>query len=262
MSTPLSVFVTTFNNQRTLATCLDSVAAIAEEIVVLDSFSTDDTLTIAAGYGCRIEQQAFAGYGPQKQAALALTRNDWVLLLDADEVLTEQARRVIAQLLADGPKADGYRLPRIEQMFWRLQSPSSRLNHFLRLFDKRRGHITATPVHAAPQVQGRVLPLNAPLIHYGEIDIHSKVDKINAYSSGLVADKLARGQRFTRLRMIVYPPWFFVRGYLFKRQFLNGWAGFISAMVGAFYVFLKYAKLHEHRRRKQLGLDALDRPPG
>ncbi len=256
----LSVFITTFNNARTLERCLESVAW-ADEVVVLDSFSEDETVAIARRFGCMLRQQAFAGYGPQKQAALELTSHDWVLLLDADEALSDRAQRAIRELLARGPTAAGYRLPRIEQMFWQMQHPASRLNRFLRLFDKRRGRISQIPIHAAPEVDGPVADLDAPFFHYGEVDIHAKVDKINQYSSGLVADKLERGQGFERTRMLVYPPFAFVRAYLFKRQFLNGWAGFIASVTGAFYVFLKYAKLFEHRRREAWRRERPERLP-
>ncbi len=258
--TPLSVFITTYNNARTLERCLDSVAW-ADEIVVLDSFSDDDTVAIARRFDCRLEQQPFAGYGPQKQAALELTSHPWVLLLDADEALSKRAQRAIRALLAHGPAAAGYRLPRVEQMFWQMQHEGSRLNRFLRLFDKRRGRISQMPVHAAPEVQGPIEDLEAPFFHYGEVDIQTKVDKINHYSSGLVADKLARGQRFARLRMLFYPPFAFVRAYFFKRQFLNGWAGFIASVTGAFYVFLKYAKLFEQRRREEWRRERPERLP-
>ncbi len=245
---PLSVFITTFNSGRTLARCLDSVAW-ASDIVVLDSFSEDDTLDIAGRYPqCRIEQAPFAGYGPQKQAALELTRHRWVLLLDADEALTQVAQRRIRALLDSGPRANGYRLPRIEQMFWRMQSQASRLNTYLRLFDKSRGRISDMPVHAAPEVDPPVEQLDAPFLHFGETDIHTKVDKVNHYSTGLVEDKAGRGQGLVRVRMLVYPPFAFFRSYLFKRQFINGWAGFIASVVTAFYAFLKYAKLYEQRQ--------------
>lgn len=248
MSEPLSVFITTYNNAATLQRCLDSVAW-ADEVVVLDSYSDDGSLEMARAAGATVAQSPFEGYGPQKQKALDMTRHRWVLLLDADEALREDAQRVIRGLLQDGPRAAGYALPRIEQMFWRMQSERSRLNYFLRLFDKTRGHLSTMPVHAAPQVSGPVEKLYAPILHYGEVDIHTKVEKVNHYSTGLVEDKMARGQGFERLRMIVYPPWFFFRAYVLKRQFINGWAGFISSVVGAFYVFLKYAKLYEARRR-------------
>jgi glycosyltransferase involved in cell wall biosynthesis len=243
--TPLSVFVTTFNNGRTLAACLESVRW-AEEIVVLDSFSTDDTPVIAGRQGARVSRHEFLGYGAQKRLALAATTHDWVLLLDADEALSPALQAEIRQLLESGPTADGYEMPRQEQLFWRMYHPATRMNHFLRLFDKRKGDIDDMPVHAAPKVRGRVARLKAPLYHYGETDIHAKVEKINAYSTGLVADKLQKRRWGIALIMLLYPPLFFVRSYLFKRNVLNGWAGFINAVIAAFYVFLKYAKLYEH----------------
>lgn len=243
--TRLSVFVTTYNNDRTPKTCLESVKW-ANEIVVLDSFSTDGTLAIARSYDALVSQHRFMGYGPQKQMALAATSNDWVLMLDADEALSLELQNEIRQLLQDGPSVDGYDIPRQEQLFWRMYHPATRVNHFLRLFDKRKGGVDGMPIHAAPKIQGRVGRLKAPFYHFGETDIHAKVDKINAYSTGLVADKVKRERRGIPLIMIFYPSLFFVRSYLFKRDFLNGWAGFMNSAAAAFYVFLKYAKLYEH----------------
>ena len=263
--TPLSVFITTYNNDRTLAACLESVKW-ADDIVMLDSFSTDATLTIGQRYGARITQHAFMGYGPQKQMALAATAHDWVLLLDADEALSPTLQAEIRQLLRDGVTAAGYEIPRQEQMFWRMYSPATRMNHYLRLFDKRLGNIDDMPVHAAPKVQGSIARLKAPLYHYGETDIHTKVEKVNAYSTGLVADKIKKQRWGVPLIMLFYPPLFFVRSYLFKRNFLNGWAGFINSAVAAFYVFLKYAKLYEYQQFAKYGTRLLPEgappPPG
>lgn len=260
--TQLSVFITTYNNGRTLTTCLESVKW-ADEIVMLDSFSTDDTLAIGRRYGARIAQHKFMGYGPQKQMALAATANDWVLLLDADEALSPALQAEIRQLLQVGPAAEGYEIPRQEQLFWRMYHPATRMNHYLRLFDKRRGGIDDMPIHAAPKIQGRVARLKGPLYHYGETDIHTKVEKINAYSTGLVADKIKRQRWGIPLIMLFYPPLFFIRSYLFKRNFLNGWAGFINSAVAAFYVFLKYAKLYEYHQLTRHGTRLLpeDAPP-
>ena len=243
--TRLSVFITTFNNGRTLGACLESVKW-ADEIIVLDSCSTDDTLLTARRYGARISQHEFLGYGAQKRLALAATTHDWVLLLDADEALSPGLQAEIRQLLESGPAVDGYEMPRQEQLFWRMYSAATRMNHYLRLFDKRKGDIDDMPVHAAPKVRGRVARLKAPLYHYGETDIHAKVEKINAYSTGLVTDKLKKRRWGIALIMVLYPPLFFVRSYLFKRNVLNGWAGFINSVIAAFYVFLKYAKLYEY----------------
>ncbi len=248
----LSAFVTTYNNARTLSACLESVKW-ADEIVVLDSFSTDDTEKIARAYGSKFSQHKFMGYGPQKQMALEQTSNRWVLLLDADEVLSPQSQAEIRALMAKGPDADGYTLPRQEQLFWKMSSPRVRMNHFLRLFDKTRGHVSDMPIHAAPKVQGMVKKLQHPFYHFGETSVHVKVDKINHYSTGLVADKQARGKRANPWIMVFYPPLFFVRSYLFKRSFLNGWAGFIGSVTMAYYVFLKYAKLYEAEQFARYG---------
>ena len=258
----LSVFITTYNNGRTLTACLDSIQW-ADEIVVLDSFSTDDTLPIAQRYGAKIAQHKFLGYGAQKRMALAMTAHDWVLLLDADEALSPALQTEIRQVLQIGPAAVGYEIPRQEQMFWRMYNPATRMNYYLRLFDKRRGGIDDVPIHAAPKVQGRIARLKAPFYHYGETDIHTKVEKINAYSTGLVVDKLKKQRWGIPLIMVFYPPLFFIRSYLFKRNFLNGWAGFINSVIAAFYVFLKYAKLYEHHQFARYGTRLLpdDAPP-
>ena len=246
---PLSVVVTTFNNAATLERCLASIA-FADDLLILDSGSTDATLEIARRFGARVAVEPFRGYSAQKQSAIDRAKNDWVLLLDSDEALSEAARAPIENALV-APREAGFRLPRREQRFWTFQHRWSRINEHLRLFDRRHGCMSTTPVHAAPKIEGRVRTLrDAVLVHYGEPDIHTKVEKINAYSSGLVADKLSRRTSFVGLRMVFYPPLFFLRQYVLKRYFLDGWAGFVSAATGAFYVFLKYAKVCEARRRE------------
>ena len=257
--TKLSAFVTTFNNARTLAACLRSLEW-ADEIVVLDSFSTDATPDIAREFGCEFFQHRFLGYGKQKQLAMEKTKNRWVLLLDADEMLSGAAQTEIQALLAAGPLAAGYELCRQEQVFWRMSDTAVRMNHYLRLLDKEKALITDMPIHAAPEVVGPVKRLRAPFYHFGETDIHTKVEKINAYSSGLVEEKRARQHHSNPLIMIFYPPWFFLRSYFFKRGFLNGWAGFIASTIGAFYVFLKYAKVYERGKVLRVGQRLM--PPG
>ena len=143
---PLSVVVTTFNNAATLEQCLASVAW-ADDLVVLDSGSTDATVEIATKYNARLFTEPFRDYAPQKQSAIDKAAHSWVLLLDADECLTEAARAPIERALAN-PSASGFRLPRREQMFWTFQHESSWTNAHLRLFDRRRGHWE----HSAPMV--------------------------------------------------------------------------------------------------------------
>ena len=251
-STPrVSGVVTTLNNAATLDACLSSLR-FCDEIVLLDSGSTDATLDIARRHGARIASQPFAGYGPQKQAAIELAAGEWILLLDADEHLADAGRAAVERELAS-PRADGYRLPRQEWLFWRWPHAATRANWQLRLFRKACGRMNDVPVHAAPVVDGRVLDLDAPFRHYGEPRLADRIDKVNRYSSGLVEHKRGKRPRFLALRLLFYPGVAFLKLYLGKRYFLNGWAGFFAAKTQAFYAFLKYAKVLEARRQDASG---------
>ena len=247
---PFTLCVTTLDNAATLDRCLGS-AAFADEIVVLDSGSSDDTVAIATRYGARVASQPFAGYGPQKLVAIRLASHRHVLLLDADEELGEDARVAILRAL-ERPEASGWTLRRREQLFWRLQARHARHNPMLRLFDRERVRFSDDPIHAAPVVEGKVVALDATFLHWGEPDITTKVDKVNRYSSGMVGHRLDRRRyAWPALRMVVQPPWHFFRSYVLKRKFLAGTAGFIGCTIDAFYVFLKYAKLVEAQARRQ-----------
>ena len=250
----LSLVVTTFNNAATLRRLLESVSC-ADDVVILDSGSTDETVPIARDSGARVFVEAFRGYGAQKQRAVDLARHEWVLLLDADEELQPGTDAAIRRLKREGFDADAYELPRIEQVFWRMQSPITRPNHFLRLFDRRRARVSDMPIHAAPESEGSIARLPHPIVHYGEPDIETKVAKINRWSTELAAHKAAKGRRANPWIMVLYPPIYFLRLYVFKRQFANGWAGFVNSASSAFYAFLKYAKLYELRRQGKRGSD-------
>lgn len=248
----LSLVVTTLNNEATLPRLLESVTC-ADDILVLDSHSTDATTDIARDRGARLFAEPFRGYGPQKQRAVDLARHDRVLLLDADEALDPTADAAIGYLKQEGFDADAYELPRIEQIFWRMQSRYTRPDHHLRLFDRRVTRMSDLPIHAAPECRGVVKRLPYPILHFGEPDIHTKVAKINHWSTELGPRKPRKGLRGSPWMMVVYPPFFFLRLYIFKRQFTNGWAGFINSVTGAYYAFLKYAKRYEADQRDRTG---------
>ena len=244
----LSVVVTTLNNADTLDACLRSVAWV-DEIVVLDSGSSDATLAIAAHYGARIHAQPFAGYSAQKQAAIDLASHRWVLLLDSDESLPESAAALLQRTL-EAPAHAGYQLWRREWQFWRWQASGTRLNHYVRLFDRTRAHMSCHQVHESVQVDGSVGVLEVIIDHYGEPDIAGRVAKANRYSSMQLDELAQRKVAWPRLRMVAYPMVAFLRYYVLRGHWRSGWAGFIAARIHAFYAFLKYAKLHERRRRR------------
>jgi glycosyltransferase involved in cell wall biosynthesis len=247
---PLSGVVTTLNNAATLPACLASLA-FADEVLVLDSGSSDATVAIAERHGARVLVESFKGYGPQKQSAIDQAAHDWVLLLDADEALTPSAIAMIEATLA-GPAASGYELPRCERMFWRWQHRLSKHNYHLRLFDRRVHRMGEDPIHAAPRRDlGPVQRLDALFLHHGEIDIASKVERINRYTSGLSEERSRRMPGWwLKLRLLGYPPLVLLKHWLLKRQFMNGWAGWIAAVSQAYYAFLKDAKALERQRRR------------
>lgn len=244
---PLSVVVTAFNSAATLERCLHSVAW-AEDVFVLDSGSSDATQAIAQATGARVEVQAFRGYARQKQDAIDRARHPWVLLLDSDEALGDGARDAIETAL-EAPAASGFTLPRREHVFWRLAHRGIRQDRFLRLFDRRVTRMSGDPVHESPVCSGRIADLDAQLLHWGQPDIATKVDKLNRYSTLAVDAETKRGQAdgATGLRMLWYPTFVFWRQYLFKRHFLNGWAGLVAARSMAFYALMKDAKRLERR---------------
>lgn len=250
----LSAVVTTFNSAATLKRCLQSLA-FADELVVADSGSTDETLAICADAGARVVQVPFTGYRNKKRDAVALARHPWVLLLDSDEWLKPGAAAVIRDWLSRAGDRLGARLPRVERIFWRYAAPGTRHNTFLRLFRRDLMQMSTCPVHAAPTVPGPTATIAATLMHEGEPTIASKVAKINHYSSGLVAARLPRA-RWVRTRMLLDPPWTFLKSYLGRRQFLNGWAGFINSVSLAYYAFLRQAKVFE-ARQAQISAEAM-----
>ena len=248
--TRLAAVVTTFNNAATLSKCLESLR-FCDEIIVLDSDSSDETRDIAAQYSAKIFVEPFKGYGPQKQSAIDKANSDWVLLLDADEFLDAAAADIIRKAIASDA-VQGYRLPRREWLFWQWPHALTRPNWQLRLFRKDVASMNRVAIHAAPEVSGRVINLSLNFYHDGEKKLEQKVEKINRYSSGMLESE--KNIRFLGLRILLYPYFVFFRFYILKRYFLNGWAGYLAARTQSFYAFLKYAKrLEQEKQREQDG---------
>jgi glycosyltransferase involved in cell wall biosynthesis len=245
----ISVVITCFNNETTIEQCLQSVS-FADEIIILDSFSTDNTLEIANKYNCNIHQQPFAGFSKQKQNAIDFTSNDWVLLLDSDEFLSDVAKETLQNWQSLEIIADAYELPRTEWVFWKWSHPWVHKNRFVRLFNKTKSKVSEDLVHESVQSTGIIEYLNAEIKHFGETSISKKLDKINKYSQLSAEQKYSNGKRVNPIKLIAYPPFYFIKQYFIRRQIFNGWAGFINASMNSYYAFLKYAKLYEIQKNK------------
>ncbi|HXE18030.1 MAG TPA: glycosyltransferase family 2 protein [Castellaniella sp.] len=239
----LSVVIITKNEAAHIVDCLDSVA-FADEIIVLDSGSTDATRELARALGARVEVNAeWPGFGLQKNRALDLATGDWVLSLDADERVPPELAEEIQRVLAD-PAADGYRVARLSNFCGRWMRHSGWWpDHVLRLFRRESGRFSDDVVHEHVDLDGRVATLRGHLLHYPYASLELFIDKINRYSTDAALKAHARGRRTTVLGPFGHGFWTFVRHYVLRRGFLDGWQGLILAGMAATGSFYRYAKL-------------------
>jgi glycosyltransferase involved in cell wall biosynthesis len=245
----VSVIVTTYNEEHNVARCLGSARGFGE-VIVVDSFSTDETLEIARGFGATVFVRPYVSASRQKNWALDVARNDWVLILDADEVLTEELLEEIIRL-EDG-HADGYWIRRRSVYLGRaIRGCGWQRDKVLRLFDRRHGRYSDTAVHEEVVVDGHKEILEGRFLHYPYRDVGQHLRKINEYSARGARDYTERGGRMALWNMIVHPPARVVRMYLLQRGFLDGREGLILCLLSAYGVFLKYAKAWESGWRRR-----------
>ncbi|MEP6633783.1 MAG: glycosyltransferase family 2 protein [Luteimonas sp.] len=235
---PLSAVVIALNEEDSIGDCLASMA-FCDEIVVVDSGSTDRTRALCEAAGARVLQRAFDGYRSQKQFAVEQAVHDWVLCLDADERISDALRASIQEAQSRGfDSAAGYRFARLSKYFGRfLRHGNAYPDYVLRLFDRRRGGWRGErEVHEAASVDGTVRALNGDLIHHPYRSLHDQLRKTEQYARMMAEHEFARGKRASITKLVLSPAWRFWRGYLLRAGFLDGWQGLIYAYVRANYV--------------------------
>ena len=237
--------IITKNEAANLAAALDSVAW-ADEIVVVDADSTDETVAIARRYTDRIVARAWDGYSAQKNYAATLARNDWILSLDADERVTPTLGEAILRQLAGEPSARGYRIPRVTRYLGRwIRSTDWYPDYQLRLYDRRAGTWKPRRVHESVHVEGPVVDLTGELEHHPYRDVAHHLDTINRYTS-LAAEQLqSEGAQVGVVALALKPAFAFARNYALRGGFRDGLPGLLISTMNAYYVFLKLAKLWE-----------------
>ncbi|KHL52732.1 glycosyltransferase family 2 protein [Xanthomonas cannabis] len=251
----ISACIIAFNEADRLRDCLTSLA-FCDEIVVVDSGSTDATAAIAGAHGARVVQRAFDGYRSQKAYCVQQASHDWVLCLDADERISERLRAsIIAARDAGFPAAAGYRFARLSDYFGRfLRHGNAYPDRVLRLFDRRRGGWRGKrEIHEAASVDGAVITLPGDLIHYPYRSLMQQLSKTQRYAQMMAEHDYARGKRATWSKLVLAPAWRFWRGYLLRGGFRDGWHGLIYAYVRANYVRQKTIMLWllQHRQPVQ-----------
>jgi glycosyltransferase involved in cell wall biosynthesis len=227
--------------------------AFADEWVVVDSGSTDDTREIAASLGARVvKTEGWPGFGVQKNRALELARGRWVLSIDADERVSEALAARIQAVIKSEQAADGYELSRVSRFCgqW-IRHGDWYPDRVLRLFRRESGRFTDDLVHERLKVNGRVERLAGDLLHDTMPTLDDALDKMNRYSSGRALDKVAAGRTGGLGAALAHGLWAFVRCYGLKRGFLDGRLGFVLAVYvaeGTYYRYLKMGLLTQQAR--------------
>ncbi|MGH8003809.1 MAG: glycosyltransferase family 2 protein [Limisphaerales bacterium] len=246
----ISAVVLTKNEERNLPRCLESLRW-TDEILILDSGSTDGTLGIANKFGAKVQQLPWEGFGKQKQKGVELASGEWVLSIDADEVVTPELKAEIASRLASDNGTVGYFLKRKAYFLDRFVEHGGWYPDWvLRLFKKEKGRFTAAAVHESVILDGPAARLEADLLHYTDPNFSHYLAKLNCYTDLSARELFERGERGSLFKILANPAAKFFSQYFLRAGFLDGRAGFILAGASAFHVFSKYVKLWELSRGK------------
>ena len=245
----LSACIITLNEADRIEACLRSVS-FCDEIVVVDAHSSDDTRARAVALGAHVIERDWPGYRSQKQFAVDAARHDWVLCLDADERVSALLRAEILALRAQGfAAAAGWSMPRITDYFGRfLRHGNAYPDRLVRLFDRRCGGWSGYEIHENTRVAGHVGRLRGYLEHYSYRTLSDHQARMQRYADLMAQAMYERGRRCGLLPVLLNPQWRFVRGYLLRLGFLDGWRGLVFALIESNYVRRKYLGLYMRSR--------------
>ena len=246
----LTVVIITKNEEANLARCLESVS-FADEIVLVDSQSTDRTIEIAKSYNARVSSVEFAGYGPAKQTAVDLAQNEWILSIDADEELTQPLKEEIINLLSGDPACSGYTVNRRTNFLGKWINHSGWYpDRVLRMFRKADGGFNDSVIHEKIIVEGQVGRLKNDLNHYSYPDLESYLTRSNRYTTIGAQQAFDAGKRFSGTDLVFRPLAAFLKCYVTGQGFRDGLEGLMIAVLSAMAVFAKYSKLRHLERTK------------
>ncbi len=238
----ISVVIITKNEEVNIERCLKSVNW-ADEVVVVDSGSTDSTIEICEKYSCKIVHSKWLGFGRTKQLAVDSAINDWVLSIDSDEEVTDELKSKIEQIL-ENPKTTGYKIKRNSYYLGRLIKHCGWNTDFqLRLFNKKHGNFNNKEVHESVKTNGDTSIINEQILHYTYPSIEVHLKKTDRYSTIQAKEMYDKGKSFPLILAILFGLNKFVNMYFLRLGFLDGKEGFILCSIASFGVYLKYVKL-------------------
>ena len=241
----VSVVMITYNEAVNLRRTISQLSW-CDEIIVVDSFSTDGTDRIARDMYCRVIQRVFESYSKQKSFGLSQAKNDWVLCLDADEYLTSELVEEIKQELQHPENIQAFAFPSnlvFRKQRFKFGRESKRL--VVKLFNRQTCHMSDDRVHEKIIVKGRIKNLKSRLLHYSYRDITQYFIKFNRYTEWGAEKYFLKGKRKSTSVILISLPYYFLRYYLKERNIFNGMNGFYWSVLMAFYHFVKYIKLED-----------------
>jgi glycosyltransferase involved in cell wall biosynthesis len=241
----LSAILITRNEESNLDDCLASLEGIAQQIVVVDSNSTDRTLEIANNYGALMAYPTdWPGFGPQKNRALDLATGDWVLSLDADERLTPALKSEILTAINHSAHVNCFAIPRLSWYCGRFIRHSGWSPDYVeRLFKRGTARFSDDLVHERLIPNGTVAKLKNPMLHYSFMNYAQVLDKLNRYSTASAAQAFAQGKKSSPAKAVLHGMWAFIRTYILRAGFLDGPQGFALAISNAHGTYYRYMKL-------------------
>ena len=243
----ISGVIITYNEEKCIARCIESMQGIVDEVVILDSNSTDRTIEIAESLGAKVWRQPFKDFVNQKNDAINLAENNIILSLDADEAISDELFNSIKELKTkEKLEFDGYRIKRLNRFFGKwIKHTSIYPDRKMRLFDRTKGKFEGSIVHEEFELVAgsRIGYIEGDILHWLSTNFDKHVDTTNKYSSLSAKAYNLKGRKVTLLGLIFHPFWQFTRSYIFKLGFLDGVEGYIISKNNAVSCYYKYAKL-------------------
>lgn len=254
MKSPIKISATiiTFNEERKLEQCLISLQGVVDEIIVVDSLSSDKTAEICARHNVRFISQSFQGYVAQKNFAVSQATYDYIVGLDADERLSDELRQSILELKSNWGDNDGYTVNRFNNYCGKWMHFSGWYpEHKIRIWDRRKGEWVGTDPHDHVKItSGKIGKLKGHLLHYAYLTVDEHLLQVHRFAEIAAKAKYKKGENVSFVINVIFSPMFrFLKSYIFQLGFLDGYYGFIFCTASASMTFFKYVRLYEYKRK-------------
>lgn len=246
MKNKISVVIITLNEAAIIEKCLKNLK-FADEIIVVDSGSTDETVAICERFNAKVFYNKFEGFGIQKQFAVSKASNKWILSLDADEILSEELINAIKfEINQEIVPYSGFYM-QCQHVFMNktFKHGYESKRYFLRLFNKDFGNFNSNAVHENIEIQGNTKKIKAHFLHFSYLNVHTYISKLNRYTDFYAKTKFKQGKKYGIMSLFFKVNYDFFKKYIFDRNFLNGKEGFYWSVFSAFYTFTKCVKTNE-----------------